>query len=89
MRAVITVVGTDRVGILAGVSAICSQSGMNVEDVTQSILQDIFAMVMIVETTEKSIPFAEFVDKMKAMGEETGLQIPVMHEDIFNAMHRI
>lgn len=89
MRAVITVVGTDRVGILAGVSAICAESGMNVEDVSQSILQDIFAMVMIVETTEKSIPFANFVDKMKEMEDKTGLQIHVMHEDIFNAMHRI
>lgn len=89
MRAVITVIGKDMVGILANVSAVCAQSGMNVTDVTQSILQDMFAMIMMVEFTGQSIPFDVFVDKMDALGKEHGLSIHVMHEDIFNSMHRI
>ncbi len=89
MKAVITVIGKDTVGILASVSDVCAKCGMNVTDVTQSILQDLFVMVMMVEVTDKAIPFGEFSEKMSAMGNEKGLDVRVMHEDIFNAMHRI
>lgn len=89
MRAVITVIGKDMVGILANVSTACAKAGMNVIEVTQSILQDMFAMIMMVEFTSHSIPFGEFSEMMKKLGEENGLSIHVMHEDIFDSMHRI
>ncbi len=89
MKAVITVIGKDTVGILASVSAECAKCGMNVTDVTQSILQDLFVMVMMVEFTKDSVEFGEFSEKMSALGKEKGLDVRVMHEDIFNAMHRI
>ena len=89
MRAVITVVGKDAVGILAKVSGRCSEQGVNVTEVTQSILQDMFAMVMLVEIDGCNVPFTAFVDEMAALGRENGLVIHCMHEDIFNAMHAI
>ena len=89
MRAVVSVIGKDMVGILAGVSAVCAESNMNITDVTQSILQDLFVMIMLVECTEKSIPLADFSARMTELGNEKGLDIRVMHEDIFNCMHKI
>ena len=87
MRAVITVIGKDMVGILAKVSAVCAK--VNVTEVTQSILQDLFAMIMLVDLEKATVPFNELVDQMTALGEQEGLKIHVMHEDIFNSMHRI
>ena len=89
MRAVITVIGKDMVGILASVSALCAKSGMNIVEVTQSIMQDLFAMIMMVEITGSAIPFQDFSAEMEKLSKETGLAIHVMHEDIFNSMHRI
>ena len=89
MRAVITVVGKDRVGILAKVSAICAACNANVNDVTQSVMQDMFAMIMMVDISRISCDFKEIQVKMNQLGGEMGLQIHVMHEDIFNSMHKI
>lgn len=89
MRAVITVVGKDAVGILAKVSGRCSDHHINVIEVTQSILQEMFAMIMMVDIKESDIPFTRLVDEMTALGEENGLVIHCMHEDIFSAMHTI
>ena len=89
MKAVITVVGKDMVGILAKVSNICADANVNIMDVTQSILQDMFCMIMMADTSASSIPFADFSEQLAAYGEENGLAIHCMHEDIFNLMHRI
>ncbi len=89
MRAVITVIGKDMVGILARVSTICADSGVNVVEVTQSILQDLFAMIMVVDISKSTIPFSELSDKLTAIGNDMNLTVHVMHEDIFNSMHRI
>lgn len=89
MRAVITVVGKDAVGILAKVAGRCSEHNVNVIEVTQSIIQDMFAMIMMVEIGECNIPFTRLVDEMAALGKENNLVIHCMHEDIFNAMHTI
>ena len=89
MRAVITVVGKDAVGILAKVSGRCSDRNINVIEVTQSILQDVFAMIMMVDISACAIPFTQLVDEMMDLGNENGLVIHCMHEDIFNAMHTI
>ena len=89
MRAVITVLGKDMVGILAKVSAKCAEVDVNVIEVTQSILQDLFAMIMMVDISKSKIPVDELVDSLKKIGDDMGLKVHVMHEDIFNSMHRI
>lgn len=89
MNAVITVLGKDNVGILAKVSNECADVGVNITDVTQSVLQGMFAMIMFVDITGCTVPFAELVDRLTAKGETMGVKIHVMHEDIFNAMHTI
>lgn len=89
MRAVITVIGHDAVGILAKVSTRCSEYNANVIEVTQSVLQDMFAMIMLVDISKLSVPFAELSDHMAGLGKELNLSIHAMHEDIFNCMHHI
>ncbi len=88
-RAVITVVGKDMIGILAKVSSICAQNQVNVLEVTQSILQDLFAMIMLVDISKCTIPFNQLSDQLSSAGSDMNLKIHVMHEDIFNSMHRI
>ena len=88
-KAVITVIGKDMVGILAKVTERCAQQGVNVLEVTQSILQDLFAMVMLVDMAGAKTDVAALSEQMDALGAELGLKIHVMHEDIFNSMHRI
>lgn len=89
MKAVITVVGKDKVGILAKVSTCCAEYNVNVLEVSQSILSELFCMMMICDTEKISVPFGEFADAMSNLGEEMGMSIHTMHEDIFNSMHRI
>lgn len=89
MRAVITVIGKDMVGILATVSTRCADHGINVLEVTQSILQDMFAMIMLVDISKSDIAFTDFSDSLSTLGAQMGLSIHTMHEDIFNAMHTI
>ncbi len=89
MRAVITVVGKDMVGILAKVSGICAGCGANVLEVSQSILQEMFCMIMLVDISKSNVTVKEFSDMMSEAGSELSLVIHVMHEDIFNSMHRI
>ncbi len=89
MRAVVAVIGKDTVGILAKVTAICAEHRANVMDVSQTVMQDLFAMTMLIEISDLSIEFSAFSDELKKAGDEMGLQIHVMHEDIFNSMHKI
>ncbi|MBO5724307.1 MAG: ACT domain-containing protein [Lentisphaeria bacterium] len=89
MKAVISVVGCDSVGIIAKVSNECAGCGVNILDISQTVLQDYFTMIMITDIDRITIPFTEFVDRMTALGKELSLEIHAMHEDIFNAMHRI
>lgn len=89
MRAVVAVIGKDTVGILAKVSAVCAECNANVMDVTQTIMQDLFAMTMMIEISNINVDYNLLSDKLKKCGEDMALQIHVMHEDIFNSMHRI
>ncbi len=89
MRCVITVVGKDTVGILAKVSALCAENRVNIIDVTQTVLQDLFCMIMLCDITGLAIPFSEFVDEAEKIGRDNALKIHVMHEEIFNSMHRV
>ena len=89
MKAVITVTGKDKVGIIALTSAECAKFGANIVDISQTVMKDYFAMIMLVEIDTLTSDFAAFADELKKTGEENGVDIRVMHEDIFNSMHRI
>ena len=88
-KAVISVTGKDNVGIIAKVSNKCAYYGANIIDISQTVLDEYFAMIMIVEIHELNVPFTEFVDAVSALGKENGLEIHAMHEDIFDSMHKI
>ena len=89
MKAVITVIGRDTMGIIASVSAKCSEYKANIIDISQSVLREYFAMIMLVDIDEMTVPFPDFIDSMKALGHEKNLEIHTMHEDVFTSMHRI
>lgn len=88
-KTVISVMGKDTVGITAKVSNACSEYNVNIIDITQSVLQDMFVMVMLTDISKLNCNFKEFSDKMQLLGKSMNLEIHVMHEDIFNSMHRI
>ena len=89
MNAIITVVGKDGKGIIAAVSAKCAEVGANIVEISQSVLKEYFAMIMLVDVSELTMPFTDFVDDMKKLGEDRDLDVRTMHEDIFNSMHKI
>ena len=89
MNAIITVVGHDSKGIISKVSAKCAERGANISEISQSVLKEYFAMIMVIDIEGINMPFTDFVDAMKKLGEENNLDIRTMHEDIFNSMHRI
>lgn len=89
MRSIITVVGKDTVGILASVSELCAKHEVNIIEVSQSILQEMFCMIMLVDVSKCNVEFTAFADEAEKLGENNALKINVMHEDIFNSMHRI
>ena len=89
MKAVISVTGCDAVGIIAKVSTVCAEFGVNIVDISQTVLQEYFSMIMLVEIDGINTSFSKFVDRMGDLGKENHLEIHTMHEDIFNAMHRI
>jgi len=89
MKAIVTVIGKDQVGIIAAVCALLSEKNVNVMDISQTILQEYFTMIMLVDVAEATVPFARLRDDLAAAGQERGLDIRIQREDIFNAMHRI
>jgi len=89
MKAVITVTGKDTVGIIALVSTECAANDVNILDISQTVLGEYFAMIMLADVEKLKIPFVEFADRLAELGRAKNLDIHVMHEDIFNSMHRI
>ena len=89
MRSIITVVGKDTVGILASVSELCAKHEVYIIEVSQSILQEMFCMIMLVDVSRCNVEFTAFAEEAEKLGENKALKINVMHEDIFNSMHRI
>lgn len=87
MRAVITVIGEDKVGILAKVSTTCAEANANVIEVTQSVLQEYFTMVMLIDIEKMTIDIKKLQENLESNVKD--MVIHVMHEDIFNSMHRI
>ena len=89
MKAIISVTGKDSVGIIAKVSAVCANYNANITEITQSVLHEYFAMIMLCDITGITVPFAEFSDQLTKLGRDNNLEIHAMHEDIFNSMHKI
>ena len=89
MKAIVTVVGKDQVGIIAAVAIKLAEFNVNILDISQTVMQGYFTMMMVVEVSECTIPVAELSARMEEMGKEKGLSIRVQREDIFEAMHRI
>ena len=89
MKAVVTVIGKDKVGIIAKTSAECAAHGVNILDITQTVMKEYFSMIMLVELDGLTCDFASFSEALKTSGESHGVDIRTMHEDIFNSMHRI
>ena len=89
MKAIVTVVGKDRVGIIAGVCTALANFNVNVLDISHTVMQGYFTMMMATEVSQCNVPLAELVTQMDEIGKEMGLSIRVQREDIFEAMHRI
>lgn len=88
-RVVVTVVGQDKIGIIAGVSGILAKYQVNILDISQTILQDFFTMIMIVDISVATVDLQALQQVLKELGQEIGVQIHAQHEDIFKYMHRI
>ncbi|MDT3700310.1 MAG: ACT domain-containing protein [Thermincola sp.] len=88
-RVIISVLGRDKVGIIASVSGILAQTGVNILDISQTILQDIFTMVMVCDIKNSTVNFDVLKENLEAKGLELGVQVQVQHEDVFQFMHRI
>ena len=89
MKAVVTVVGKDRVGIIANVCVALASYNVNILDISQTVLQEYFTMMMVVDIADCTVPVAQLCQEMDAKGQEMGLSIRVQREDIFEAMHRV
>lgn len=88
-RAIVTVVGKDRVGIIAALSSILAEADANIVDISQTTLQEFFTMVMIADLRKCTMDLAELQDRLAHKGEELGLKVTVQHEKIFDYMHRV
>lgn len=87
--AILSVLGEDRVGIVAAISKILAGSGANIEDIRQTIISGIFSMTMLVTVDEEHTPFDELQSQLSAAGEKIGVQVTLQREDVFRFMHRI
>lgn len=89
MRAFITVIGRDTVGVIAKISTACSELNINIQDVTQSILQEMFCMIMLVDISNCNVSHDEMRSRFAKVGEELGMQVNVTRQEVFDAMHKI
>jgi len=88
-RVVITVIGPDRVGIIAAVSAILAEKGVNILDISQTIMQEFFVMVLVADMATASVDLVTLKDLLAQKGDDLQVRIDTQHEDVFNFMHRI
>lgn len=89
MKAIVTVVGKDKTGIIAKVSNALYENNINIQDISQTIMQDMFTMIMLVDFRSSEISIQEITDKLNVIADEMGLSIHVQREEIFTSMHRI
>lgn len=88
-RIIVTVVGQDRIGIIAGVTTVLAEARINILDISQTIMQEFFTMILIADMTESTVELGELKERLAQKGEELGVQIIAQHEDAFRYMHRI
>ena len=89
MKAIVTVVGKDRVGIIAGVCTALATYNVNVLDISQTVMQGYFTMMMATDVSQANVPVAQLATELEQIGKDMGLSIRIQREDIFEAMHRI
>ena len=89
MRAVITVIGKDRIGIIAGISVVLADAGVNILDISQTTMQDFFTMIMLTGISKCELEFGKLSEKLQQKGSEMDMTVKIQHEDLFNSMHRI
>lgn len=89
MKAILTVLGCDRIGIIAGVTAALAKNNINILDISQTIMQDIFTMIMLTDLSESEKSLAEMKEEMESLSKTLGVSITVQHAELFNSMHRI
>jgi ACT domain-containing protein len=89
MRAIVTVIGKDKSGIIAKVSMALAENNVNIEDISQTIVQGNFTMIMLCDLENSKLSLGELAKELVALGDKIGVSIHVQHEDIFNAMHKI
>jgi ACT domain-containing protein len=88
-RVVVTVIGQDRVGIIAGVSDVLAKCSVNILDISQTIMQEVFVMIMLVDMATADIDLITLQQRLEEKGQELGVKISALHEDVFRFMHRL
>ena len=88
-RVVVSVIGQDRTGIVAGISKVLAENNANILDISQTIMDNLFAMIMLVDISNAKVDFATLKKELEKTGDELGVKVIVQHEDIFKYMHRI
>ncbi|NVO15567.1 MAG: ACT domain-containing protein [Rhodoplanes sp.] len=88
-RAIVTIIGADRVGIIAGISTVIADAGVNILDISQSVMRDFFTMIMMVDLGASDVSFDALRERLVRKGEELGVRVEIEREEIFKAMHRV
>ena len=89
MKAIVTVLGKDKVGIIADVAAEMKENGINICDISQTLMQEYFTMIMLVDLERSEVSFVELQSRLSVRGKELGVEIRIQHQDLFDSMHRI
>ncbi len=88
-RAIVTIIGSDRVGIIAGIANVIAAANVNILDISQSVIREFFTMIMMVDLAGASVSFDELRTRLQGKGRELGVQVEIQREEIFTSMHRI
>ena len=88
-RAIVTIIGSDRVGIIAGIANVIADANANILDISQSVIREYFTMIMMVDFSGASVSFDDLKKRLTAKGDELGVRVEIQREEIFQAMHRI
>lgn|SRR5579862_6633332 len=88
-RAIVTIIGSDRVGIIAGIANVIAEANVNILDISQSVIREFFTMIMMVDLAGAKVPFSTLSEQLTRKGEELAVRVEIQREEIFTAMHRI
>jgi ACT domain-containing protein len=88
-RAIVTIIGSDRIGIIAGIALVIAEANVNILDISQSVIREFFTMIMMIDLSESTISFEELSDRLARKGTELSVRVEMQREEVFKAMHRI